>query len=185
MDMAARTGGILDEILVVLGGLDQAGFDRAVAGLTRAERVFVAGAGRSGLVMRMLALRLIQAGLTVHAAGDATTPAIGGGDLLVIGSGSGETDSMRTLAAVAREAGAEVLLLTHAPDSPLGKRADLILLLPVPHDQSRPGGLAGTQLLGTLFEQCLLLTADLLAAEVCARVGAAAADLQRRHANLE
>ena len=44
--------------------------------LTTVNRVFVAGAGRSGLVLRMAAMRLMHLGLTVHIAGDTTTPAV-------------------------------------------------------------------------------------------------------------
>lgn len=61
------------------------------AQLRAAPRVFVAGAGRSGLALRMAAMRLMHLGLAVHVAGDATTPAISEGDLLLVASGSGTT----------------------------------------------------------------------------------------------
>jgi 6-phospho-3-hexuloisomerase len=133
----------------------------------------------------MLAMRLAQAGLTVHVAGEVTCPACGAGDLLLIGSGSGRTATMQALAAQAREAGAKLLLLTRAPASPLAQSSDLVIHLPVPGDATRPGGLAGRQPLGTLFEQALVLTGDLLFARLRDRLGLDDAALQARHANLE
>ena len=62
--------------------------------LCRHTRVFVAGAGRSGLVLRMFAMRLMHFGPTVHVAGDTTTPAISSGDLLLVASGSGTTSGV-------------------------------------------------------------------------------------------
>jgi 6-phospho-3-hexuloisomerase len=176
---------ILEELRLALEGVEAGELDEFAGALARARRLFLAGAGRTGLVMRMLAMRLMQAGLEVHIAGAATTPACGAGDLLVVGSGSGETAGMRLLADEAAEAGAEVALLTRAPGSALEGLAGRTLRLPVPLEPEAPGGLASTQPLGTLFEQALLLACDLLVERVMARTGATPQDLQARHANLE
>ncbi|HKP05968.1 MAG TPA: 6-phospho-3-hexuloisomerase, partial [Microbacterium sp.] len=62
----------------------------ALAGLIlSADRVFVGAAGRSGIALRMTAMRLMHLGLDVHLLGDVTTPAIGAGDVLLTASGSG------------------------------------------------------------------------------------------------
>lgn len=53
--------------------------------ILKADRIFVAGAGRSGFVARAFANRLMHMGLTVFFVGEPTTPAIKAGDLLVIG----------------------------------------------------------------------------------------------------
>jgi hypothetical protein len=54
-----------------------------------ANRVFVVGAGRTGLALKMAAMRLMHLGLVVHVAGEVTSPAIGRCDLLLVASGSG------------------------------------------------------------------------------------------------
>lgn len=160
-------------------------FSRLARRIARAKRIFVAGAGRTGLVMRMFAMRLVQCGLFVHAAGDATTPAIRKGDLLIIASGSGVTATMVVIARAARAAGANMILLTAQPRSTLARIAPEVVRLPVPLDARRPGGLASAQLLGTCFEQCLLIFCDLLIEEVAAARRQRESDLARRHANLE
>lgn len=63
----------------------------AVELTANARRVFVHGAGRSGLALQMTAMRLMHVGLQVHVVGETTTPAIGEGDLLLTASGSGTT----------------------------------------------------------------------------------------------
>ena len=87
--------------------------------LRAADRVFLAGAGRSGLVLRMAAMRLMHLGLTVHVAGDTTTPAISSGDLLLLASGSGTTSGVVKAAQTAAEAGAQVVAVTTNRHSPL------------------------------------------------------------------
>jgi 6-phospho-3-hexuloisomerase len=80
--------------------------------LRRPGRLFVAGAGRSGLVLRMAAMRLMHRGLNVHVAGDTTTPAIGSDDLLLVASGSGTTSGVVESAETAAKAGARIAALT-------------------------------------------------------------------------
>ncbi len=153
--------------------------------LARAKRVFVAGAGRTGLVMRMFAMRLTQCGLGAHVAGDATTPAIGKGDLFVLASGSGATATMIALARAARAAGADIILLTARPRSPLARLIKWAVRLPLPLALHRPAGLASSQLLGSCFEQSLLVFCDLLTEEVARTRRQSEEDFARRHANLE
>ncbi len=54
--------------------------------LRLADRIFVVGAGRSGLVLKTAALRLMHLGLTVQVVGETTAPAIrAGADVAVVG----------------------------------------------------------------------------------------------------
>ena len=59
--------------------------------ILRAKRVFVAGAGRSGLCVRAFANRLMHLGICVYVVGETVTPPLTKDDLLLIGSGSGKT----------------------------------------------------------------------------------------------
>jgi 6-phospho-3-hexuloisomerase len=81
----------------------------AVANLTssisRAARIFVLGEGRSGLAVRMAAMRLMHLGLRVHVVGETTTPALNDGDVLIAASGSGDTPGVVMTAEQARTAG--------------------------------------------------------------------------------
>lgn len=56
----------------------------------KANRIFIAGAGRSGFAARGFANRMMHLGFTVYFVGETTTPSIQAGDLLIVGSGSGK-----------------------------------------------------------------------------------------------
>ena len=57
-------------------------------------RVFVYGAGRSGLMLRALAMRLMQMGKCAYVVGETVTPSVEEGDLLILASASGKTHSV-------------------------------------------------------------------------------------------
>jgi len=154
------------------------------ARLRGADRVFVFGAGRSGLALRMTAMRLMHLGLTVHAVGDVTTPAITATDALLVASGSGSTAGVVRAAETAHSAGAAVLALTTAPDSPLAGLADVTVILPAAQKQDH-GGALSAQYSGALFEQAVMLIGDALFHTLWQASGVTADELWPRHANLE
>jgi len=157
-----------------------------VRAVSAAPRVFVAGAGRSGLVAQSFAMRLMHLGKSVHVIGDATTPGIGPGDLLVVGSGSGSTPSLVTAAGNARSLGARIALLTIRADSPIARLADIVLTIPAPTPKIEVGtDFASGQPMGSLFEQALFLTFDALILMLMDLEGISGEDMFTRHANLE
>lgn len=152
--------------------------------LTAADRVFVFGAGRSGLALRMTAMRLMHLGLHVHVIGETTTPAIRAGDALLTASGSGTTSSIVRAADTAAEVGARVVGITTAPDSPLARAADALVIVPAAAKLDR-SATASTQYAGGLFEQGVVLVGDAIFDALWRRSGLSADDLWPRHANLE
>jgi 6-phospho-3-hexuloisomerase len=149
-----------------------------------ANRVFVTGQGRSGWIMRMAAVRLMQIGVPVHVVGDATTPAIGPNDLLIVASGSGETPSPVAAAQRARSAGARVALLTARPTSTLGQLAHVVVHIPGETTKVQLEG--DTRLpLAAALEQSTLIVLDCLVAWLAERRGETQATMMARHANLE
>ncbi|MCJ0702366.1 6-phospho-3-hexuloisomerase [Frigoribacterium faeni] len=157
----------------------------AVAGLLAdADRVFVHGAGRSGLALRMTAMRLMHFGLTVHVVGDVTTPAIREGDVLLTASGSGTTGGIVRAAEAATEAGARVAAVTTASSSPLAELATAVVIVPAAEKLDRSGD-ASAQYAGGLFEQVVVLVGDAIFHSLWKRSGIDADDLWPRHANLE
>ncbi|MDE1154754.1 MAG: 6-phospho-3-hexuloisomerase [Acidobacteriaceae bacterium] len=152
--------------------------------ILRARRVFVAGAGRSGLALKMMAMRLMHLGLQVHVAGEVTTPAIVAGDLLIVASGSGTTAGAVHAAQVAKKVGARLLVITTAKSSPLGVAADSLLILPAAIKDEH-GGSISQQYAGALFEQSVLLLSDILFHTMWHQRGEPAEALWKSHANLE
>ncbi|WIB77379.1 6-phospho-3-hexuloisomerase [Curtobacterium sp. MCPF17_002] len=181
---------VTDALALIVGEAD--GLDSRVQGDTaaaidlveRAGRVFVHGAGRSGLALRMTAMRLMHLGLDVHVVGEVTTPAIHEGDLLLVASGSGTTGSIVQAARTATEVGASVLAVSTTDDSPLAELATVTLVIPAATKTDRSGSASG-QYAGSRFEQALVLLGDALFHALWTRSGHSADDLWPSHANLE
>ncbi|WP_307219191.1 6-phospho-3-hexuloisomerase [Microbacterium sp. SORGH_AS_0888] len=174
----------LQNVVTALRGVDQEPFERALGLLTEAQRVFVHGAGRSGLALRSTAMRLMHLGLDVHVVGEVTAPAIRGGDLLLVASGSGTTGGIVRAARTAAEVGARVLAVSTTSTSPLSEVADETLVVPAATKTDRSGA-ASAQYAGSLFEQAVGVLGDALFHALWQRSGQSADDLWPRHANLE
>ncbi|MET0589581.1 MAG: 6-phospho-3-hexuloisomerase [Naasia sp.] len=175
----AELDGLVDAM-----GEDGGALDAVVALLADADRIFVHGAGRSGLALRMTAMRLMHLGSDVHVVGDVTTPAIGEGDVLLTASGSGTTGGIVRAAESAKEAGARVVALTTSATSPLAGLSSAAVVVPAAEKLDRSGS-ASAQYAGGLFEQAVVLIGDALFHALWQRSGQSADDMWPRHANLE
>jgi 6-phospho-3-hexuloisomerase len=175
---------LLKELERTLAAVSEAEIAVAQEMILAARRVFVTGAGRSGLALKMAAMRLMHLGLVVHVAGEVTAPAIGPGDLLLVASGSGTTTGAVHAAEVARNVRAEVLALTAAPASKLGQLAQGLIVIPAATKQDH-SGVRSEQYAGALFEQSVLLVMDAIFQVMWRERGERAEELWKRHANLE
>lgn len=183
-DVADNASLVLDELAATLKQLDPQEIAELAAYVNAANRVFVVGAGRSGLALRMAAMRLMHLGYQVYVAGDTTTPAIGPDDLLIAASGSGTTSGVVRAAETASKAGAAVVSLTASPDSPLGASSNLTVTVPAAKKTDH-GTSVSSQYAGSLFEQTVLITTEVLFQSLWKARGEAAEELWKRHANIE
>jgi 6-phospho-3-hexuloisomerase len=167
------------ELASIARALPREKADALAAEVHRARRVFVAGMGRSGLMMRAFAMRLMQLGVETFIVGDTTTPSIAKGDLLVVGSRFGRSGTLQHFAAIARREGARVAVVTMDPATPLARDAEAVAPIPV-----REGG-PSRQPLGTLFEQSLLVYLDAVVILVKRRLHKTEGAMRKRHTNLE
>lgn len=158
------------------------------------KKVLVIGAGRSGLVGRAFAMRLMHMGYNVYVLGETIVPALNPGDVVIAISGSGRTKLVVTAAEVAKSVGANVISLTTFPDSPLGKLSDLVVQVPGRTKISKEDDYNVRQLigiyeplapLGTLFEITVLVLLDSVVSELMSKLGKTEEDLKRMHANIE
>ena len=94
-----------------------------------ATRVYTVGAGRSGLIARAFGMRLMHLGYDAYVVGETITPAFHSGDLLVVFSGSGQTQSILSICATAKELGGRVCLITASPNSRMSRIADRVVNL--------------------------------------------------------
>ena len=180
---------VLDEMRRTLKRVSCEEVEALVREVAEAGRVFVAGAGRSGLVMRGFAMRLAQLGLHVHVVSETTTPAVISGDLLLIGSGSGVTERLVHYAGKAVEAGARVAVATADPGSPAARMANIVVVIPAPTPKSskETGGQRhrSHQPMATLFEQSLGVLLDAGVMLLMTRLEETERGMFARHANLE
>lgn len=183
-DYHAQVDTIASELARSLHSVDAAALDAFAESLSGAPRIFVAGKGRSGLMMRAFAMRLMHLGLTAHVIDDVTTPALAAGDLLVIGSGSGATPTLVRYAERAKSLGARLALITAAMDSPIRALADHALVLAAASPRV-VGSVESIQPMANLFEQVLLLFLDILVMRMMQARGMTTVEMMTRHANLE
>jgi 6-phospho 3-hexuloisomerase len=176
------------------GKIDEASVRGLVKELDRAKRVFLCGAGRSGYVARAFAMRLMHLGFEVHVAGEATTPAIKKGDLLVAVTGSGETNSVVSMAQAAKRMGARVASVTSNPGSPAGALSDAVVVIRGRAPGRREKDWLARQLrggheplapLGTLFELSAMVFLDSLVEELMVLRKESEEDMKKRHTQLE
>lgn len=185
MKTDSYVGAILDELHGAGSRLADEELERLAAEISAAGRIFVAGAGRSGLMMRAFAMRLMHLGLDVYVVGDTVTRSLDRGDLLIVGTGSGETRSIAPIAEKARGLGGKVAALTLSPDSSIGRLADHVVRLPgAAKDHADREG-ATVQPMGSLFEQMLLLACDAVILRLMEQRELNGQTMYGNHANLE
>ncbi|WP_068497698.1 6-phospho-3-hexuloisomerase [Paenibacillus kribbensis] len=185
METSQYLSQVLKELQLVPQLISDAESEQLIHSITAANKVFVAGAGRSGFMIRSLAMRLMHMGIQAYVVGETVTPGLGEGDLLIIGSGSGETKSLTSMAEKAKKLGASLALLTTSPESTIGKLADIVVKLPgAPKDPANKD-YQTIQPMGSLFEQTLLLYGDALVLKMMEQRKLTSESMFGQHANLE
>lgn len=158
------------------------------------RKIMVAGAGRSGLVAKAFAMRLMHLGFYVYVLGETITPPVAPGDVFIAVSGSGMTQVVLSVAEAAKQVGAIIVAITSFPDSPLGKIADVIIRIPGRTKIARESDYFTRQVLGiyeplaplgTLFEDASLAFFDGLIVELMNKLNIGEEDMRKRHANIE
>jgi 6-phospho-3-hexuloisomerase len=175
---------IADEIAGVVARIDADQAARLVERIAAARKVVVAGEGRSGFVGRAFAMRLVQMGIAAYVAGETITPAVGPGDLFIAISGSGRTAATLTCAQSAREAGADVALVSARREGPLAELAAEVLVIPGATKGRAAGEATSQQPLSSLFDQALHVAFDALVMLIMRRLGRTEDDMRRAHTNV-
>jgi 6-phospho-3-hexuloisomerase len=187
-------GEIIDNVNAVSEEIDEDTINQMMDVLTSCSNVFVLGVGRSGLVAKAFAMRLMHLGISVYVVGETITPAIHKNDCLFAISGSGETSYIINTAKIAKKRGSEIIAVTSYVESTLGLMADLIM-----HVKGRTkidsekdynlrqikGYHQSLAPLGTVFEISTLVFLDGLIAELMQKMDKTEDDLKEKHNVLE
>jgi len=164
--------------------------------LLTAKRIYVIGAGRSGLVAKAFAMRLMHLGLCAYVVGETITPALAKGDLMVIFSGSGRTKTVADISETAKELGAHICLISSNVDSRIGKISDCMVVIEHHRDdveddavefeiRQMMGEHKSFAPLGTLFETASMIFADAVISRLMEITKTDESALKNRHTNIE
>lgn len=173
-------GLIHSHVKKVLSGVGEKETAEFVESISSCRRIFHSGQGRSGLIARCFAMRLMHMGFSSCVVGETTTPAIGAKDLLILCSCSGRKKGSLQLARQARQSGAIIFVLTAESDSPLARLAHHLIFFPVVLEKD-----VLREPLGSLFEQSLFLYLEGVVLFLMGKTGISEEEMRRRHANLE
>lgn len=158
------------------------------------RKALILGAGRSGLVGRAFAMRLMHVGIDVYVMGETITPAIGEGDIVIIISGSGSGAMSTTAAHMAKRLGSMIFAVTSYPDSELAQISDHVIVVSGREAVAEESDYQSRQLLGeheslapmgTLFEDTCMVFLDGLIAELMARLEVSEVSMRKKHSTIE
>lgn len=186
---------IIDHLDEVTDKLDVEATKSMLQKIMEGNRIFVMGAGRSGLVAKAFAMRLMHLGFSVYVVGETTTPAVRTDDVVVAISGSGETRSIADLGKIVKDIGSTLVTVTSKKESTLGRISDVVVILPSKTkidpdaggclEKNMRGDYKNLPPLGTSFEITSLIFLDSLIAQLITLTGASEAELKSRHTNIE
>jgi len=194
MTISLRIEKLAQKISTNCRAIDPKSVDAFLDSIVSANRIFVAGAGRSGLAVKAFGMRLMHLGFTVFVVGEVITPAIRKGDLLIVVSGSGKTTSMLNIITASKSKNANVVAITSYTDSPIALASDHIVqikgrilddLAPDYGPRQILGGHEAMTPLGTLFELSAMLFFDASIEELMLRYKKSEEEMKEYHTNLE
>lgn len=148
----------------------------------KAKRIFVYGAGRSGLVSKAFAIRLVHLGFQTFVIGETIGAPVKKGDLVFIVTGSGETIPAVMTAEIAKDLGATLIVVTGNEHSHIIKFADISIILTADCTEKERAKFAP---LGTLFEASAWIFLDGIIAELMKNKKETEESMRSRHATLE
>ncbi len=176
---------IVDEVSKALSSVQEDEVEEYIRLISQAEKVFFIGVGRVKLALECIAKRYAHLGIKVVVVGETTEPAITEKDVLIVGSGSGETIVPLGIARRAKAFHATIIHIGSNPKSSMSAYEDLFIRIPVKSRAKRPDEIDSKQPMTSLFEQTLLLFGDTTACMLISRNHIDMNDIWSYHANLE
>lgn len=185
VDYKEASGVITNEITSTLTNVNSNEIDRLIDQINKSEKVFFVGVGRVLLSLQSIAKRFAHLGVQTYVVGQITEPAMTDKDLLIVGSGSGETAFPLIIAKKAKELNATVAHIGANPNSSMSQYADVFVRLPISSNPKSSEEVQSEQPMKSLFEQSLLLLGDAIALMIVRKENIELNSLWEFHANLE
>ena len=118
MEFNELSGTVLADISDCIRGVSANEVRALVDMLAGKQKVLLIGTGRSGAMLKAMAIRLGHLGVEARIVGERGCPTPQKGDLVLVGSGSGQTPVALERAERAHQAGAQIAVVTADPSSP-------------------------------------------------------------------
>ena len=176
---------ILNEIDFVLSKVNILEIDELIRFINKSNTIVTLGAGRVGMAIKGFAMRLGHLGFKAYHIGDTSLPSIAKKDLLLVASGSGETQSVYDLVKIAKNNGSSIFLITGNKESRIAKLSEKTLIVKAPSKVKKVDGLESVQPMTTLNEQCFGILFDTIVLEIMEKTGETHKTMWDRHSNLE
>src|SRR5260221_471012 len=176
---------VIREINTVFATLDENQVEDFVNDLLKAQKIVTVGAGRVGLTCRAFSTRLNHLGFMAFTLGDSNVPHLGENDMLVVCSGSGETQTIYDLVKIAKQKKVKITLITGNVFSRMGKSATKIVNLKAPSKLKNSQSFKSIQPMTTLNEQCLNIFFDVVVLELMDKLSETDDVMWSRHSELE
>jgi 6-phospho-3-hexuloisomerase len=183
--MEIRFKEILTEIESALGKSNFEHCDVFVDSIINSRTIITYGAGRVGLAMQGFSKRLRHLGFNSYFLEDSSVPATNSKDLLILGTGSGSTPSVRVIAEVAIKNNLNIHTITATPSSIVASMSSKIIYLNTPSKEGVGNKDASIQPMTTLFEQTLGIFLDSIILEIMNTLGVNSLTMEERHNVLE
>lgn len=174
-----------NELVQVMNKVNEEQLQAVAQALYSAMRIFTLGGGREGLMVRALTMRLMHLGKQAYWIWDDTTPSIGEGDVLFVATGSCTGGVLLYITKTAKEHGAKIVLVTADNHGPVGAYADITAFVPAAAYLASGDLVPTVQMMGSLFEQSLLVIFDSLASVLRDMLGETVQSTEKRHRNVE
>lgn len=185
MDYRTATKLIIKECTDALEQVNEREINKLIELMVQADKVFFIGVGRVKLSLAAFAKRLNHLGIKAHMVGDINEPAMTDKDILIVGSGSGESLIPVAIAKKAKSIGGKIVHIGSNPHSSIESITDLMIRIPVQTKLYLDDEIISKQPMSSLFEQSLLLLADSIAAMIVSKQRIDLKSLWKFHANLE
>jgi 6-phospho-3-hexuloisomerase len=183
--MDIRFKEILNEIESALSKSDFKNCDVFIDSIISARTIITYGAGRVGLAMQSFSKRLVHLGFNSYFLEDSSVPATNSKDLLILGTGSGGTPSVRVIAEVAIKNKLKIHTITATPSSIVASMSSQIIFLNTLSKDVFENQNASIQPMTTLFEQTLGIFLDSIVLELMNTLGENNLTMKERHNVLE
>jgi len=179
--ISASMNFIAEYIKKILENLDSTNILNIINEIIKTKRIFLIGAGRSGLEAKAFAMRLIHLGFEAYVIGEYTAPVPMYKDLVIIISGSGETKSVIEFIEIIKRNRPKLALITIDKDSSLGKMSDIIIVVPIIIEDIDKDFREYVVPMGTLFEAITHIFLDAVVSQLKAKTKTTESEMKIRH----